>query len=74
MLHIKLDQGWSTGLRDNHLYKDVCRSRACNSKVTYPIQPEFEHVQYFMPAQVISKVDENSIKMSDLASRNHFSN
>ena len=74
MLYIKLDRGWSTGFRDIHVYKDFWRSGARNSKVTYPIRPEFEHVRHFMPVQVISKFDKDSVKMSELASRNHFPN
>ena len=37
-------------------------SRVCNSKVTDPIRPEFEHVQDFMPVLVTSKFDEDLIK------------
>ena len=63
MLHIKFDQDWPHGLWDIHVWK--CKylrifwhSRACNSKVTHPIQP----VRDFMAVLVTSKFDEDPIK------------
>ena len=67
-LHIKSDQDWPSGFRDIHVWK--CRyvsnlfwcSRACNSKVTDPIQPGFELVWDFKPVLITSKFDEGPIK------------
>ena len=48
-------------------------SRACNSKVTIEILPEFELVQDLKPVLVIYKFEENPIKHEDIIAESTFS-
>ena len=64
MLHIKFDQDWPTGLRDNSSSKkqNFRHSRASNSKVSSLIWPEVKFFRTFMSVLVISIFDDDSIK------------
>ena len=48
-------------------------SRACSSKVTDPIWPEFEFVRYFMPVLVTRKFDVDPIKNETASLETPFS-
>ena len=74
MLHIKLDQSWSTGLRHIHVHKDFLALKGTQLQSDLSDPARIRTCPKIHACPGYQKFDEDSIKMSELASRNHFSN
>ena len=76
MLHIKFDQDWPTGFRDEYSSSKVWNfrhSRASNSKISGRILPRIELDQAFMPVLVTSNFNDDFIKNEQASMETPFS-